>query len=318
MVDASEVRPIVEQAVYRALGLPAAGKPAAPSAPAAPAAPKPSADPPKAAAPGVAPKAAPSAAQPATPAAPAAPASVHRNPLVTQEDLRGVAPGSTYVLRPGALVTPSARETALLRRIRLEPAPAGAAEPAAAKTTAPAPLSAAPAAPAKPAAPPAPAPQPAPAADPARTVALGADHGGFDLKEQLKAALAELGFVARDCGTFSKDPVDYPDYAYAVARLVSQGDVGRGIVVDGAGIGSCMVANKVPGVRAALCYDVSSATNAREHNDANVLTLGGQLVGLSLARQIVKVFLQTGFGGDRHARRVAKIAEVESRFLKRS
>jgi ribose 5-phosphate isomerase B len=147
-------------------------------------------------------------------------------------------------------------------------------------------------------------------------VALAADHGGFELKEKLKANLQELGYAVLDCGTSSSESVDYPDFAYAVARLVSEGRATRGIVVDGAGIGSCMAANKVPGIRAALCYDLSTASNSREHNDANVLTLGGRLIGDVLAREIVKTWLSTPFGGDRHARRVDKIMAIERRYLK--
>jgi ribose 5-phosphate isomerase B len=101
-----------------------------------------------------------------------------------------------------------------------------------------------------------------------------------------------------------------------VARLVSDGRAWRGIIVDGAGIGSCMAANKVPGVRAAMCYDHATAVNSREHNDANVLTLGGMLLGANLARQVVKVWLETDFGGGRHARRVDKIMAIERRFLR--
>ena len=148
------------------------------------------------------------------------------------------------------------------------------------------------------------------------TVALGADHGGYALKEMLKAYLAELGYRLVDCGTHSAEPVDYPDLAYAVARLVSSGEAWRGIVVDGAGIGSAMAANKVPGVRAALCYDHATAINSREHNDANVLTLGAGLIGPSLAKQIAQTWLATPFGGGRHQRRVDKIAEIERRFQK--
>jgi ribose 5-phosphate isomerase B len=149
-----------------------------------------------------------------------------------------------------------------------------------------------------------------------RVVAVGADHGGFLLKEAIKPYLEELGYAVTDCGTHSKDAVDYPDFAHAVARLVANGEAWRGIVVDGAGIGSCMVANKVPGVRAALCYDLSTAMNSREHNDANVLTLGAGLIGENLAKQIVKAWLSTEFGGGRHARRVDKIKAVEKQYLK--
>ncbi|MCR4406779.1 MAG: ribose 5-phosphate isomerase B [Anaerolineae bacterium] len=150
-----------------------------------------------------------------------------------------------------------------------------------------------------------------------KIVALGADHGGFAMKEMLKEYLQQLGYAVIDCGTSSTEAVDYPDFAYAVARLVSEQRAWRGIILDGAGIGSCMAANKVPGVRAAMCYDLSTAINSREHNDANVLTLGGRLIGDSLAQAIVKTWLETPFGGGRHQRRVDKIMEIEKRFLRK-
>lgn len=150
-----------------------------------------------------------------------------------------------------------------------------------------------------------------------KTIALGADHGGLAMKQDLGKYLVELGYAVNDCGAFSTDPVDYPDIAYAVAKLVSDGAAARGIILDGAGIGSAMVANKVPGVRAALCYDLSTARNAREHNDANVLTLGARLIGAGLARDLVKVFLETECTEERHKKRVAKIMDVEKRFLKK-
>jgi ribose 5-phosphate isomerase B len=149
-----------------------------------------------------------------------------------------------------------------------------------------------------------------------RVVSIGADHGGFELKETLKSELAALGFEVMDVGTVSKEAVDYPDFAHAVAQSVSGGKAWRGIMIDGAGIGSCIVANKVPGVRAGMAYDVSSAINSREHNDTNVLTLGAGLIGVNLARQIVKTWLATEFGGDRHAKRVDKIKAVEKQYLK--
>lgn len=145
-------------------------------------------------------------------------------------------------------------------------------------------------------------------------IALGSDHGGFALKEKLVAHLRARGLETRDCGTHSAEPVDYPDFAAAVASLVAAGECEVGIVIDGAGIGSCMTANKVPGVRAAACWDISSARNSREHNHANVLTLGAGLLGEALARQIVDEWLATPWGGERHARRVAKIDEVERRY----
>lgn len=149
-----------------------------------------------------------------------------------------------------------------------------------------------------------------------REVALGADHGGLRLKELIAHTLAESGYSIHDCGTTRPDPVDYPDFAHAVARLVADGTCAAGIVVDGAGIGSCMTANKVPGVRAALCYDVSSARNSREHNHANVLTLGARLIGEGLALEIVTTWLGTPWGPGRHAARVDKITEVERRYLR--
>jgi ribose 5-phosphate isomerase B len=149
------------------------------------------------------------------------------------------------------------------------------------------------------------------------SVAIGADHGGFDLKGTLVNELVHLEYHVLDCGTFSPDPVDYPDIAYSVARLVSDGAAWRGVILDGAGIGSAMVANKVPGVRAANCYDAKTANNAREHNDANVLTLGARMLDASVALEIVRIFLTTECKEARHLKRVAKIMDVERRFLKK-
>jgi len=158
--------------------------------------------------------------------------------------------------------------------------------------------------------------QPAAVASGKKVVAIGADHGGFELKGILKTEISSLGFEIVDVGTNSKDAVDYPDFAHAVAQSVSTGKAWRGIMIDGAGIGSCIVANKVPGVRAGMAYDISSANNSREHNDTNVLTLGAGLIGVNLAKQIVKVWLTTEFGGDRHQKRVDKIKSVEKQYLK--
>ncbi|HEY3366027.1 MAG TPA: ribose 5-phosphate isomerase B [Symbiobacteriaceae bacterium] len=142
-------------------------------------------------------------------------------------------------------------------------------------------------------------------------IAIAGDHGGYEMKEDLKVYLKELGHSVVDLGPADTQPVDYPDFAVQVGVAVAAGLVDRGIMVDGAGIGSCMVANKVPGCRAAMCYDLSTANNAREHNDANVLTLGGGLVGKSLARQIAKTFIDTPFAGGRHSRRVDKIKAMD-------
>jgi ribose 5-phosphate isomerase B len=149
-------------------------------------------------------------------------------------------------------------------------------------------------------------------------IAVGADHGGYPLKERIAFKLREAGHDVRDCGTDSTDSVDYPAYAHAVARLVADGTCRWGIVFDGAGIGSAMVANKVPGVRAALCYDLSTARNSREHNHANVLTLGAGLIGPNLAWQIVEEWLSTPWGGERHARRVDMITDIESSYAGRT
>ena len=142
-------------------------------------------------------------------------------------------------------------------------------------------------------------------------IAVGADHGGFALKEHLKGVLEKNGCRVIDCGTEGTKAVDYPKFAAAVARRVSSGEAAFGVVVDGAGIGSAMAANKVKGVRAALCYDLSSARNAREHNDANVLTLGAGMIGLALAQQILETFLTHHCTVERHLRRVEMINQLD-------
>ncbi len=209
-------------------------------------------------------------------------------PLVTEADVQAVPIGGQLSIPQNALVTPLARQVALERHVTLShdstPSPVPNLSSSASQ----------------------------------QTVAVGADHGGYGLKETLKDYLGELGYQVVDCGTDSASSVDYPDFAFAVAQLVAQGRAWCGIIVDGAGIGSCMAANKVPGVRASMCYDQATASNSREHNDANVLTLGAGLIGPNLARQIVKTWLETPFGGGRHARRVDKIIEIERRFLKSS
>ena len=148
-------------------------------------------------------------------------------------------------------------------------------------------------------------------------IALGADHGGYELKQQLKAHLAGLGHAVEDCGTDSKAPVDYPRIAHAVAARVASGACDVGIVVDGAGIGSAMTANKVPGVRAAACYTDALARNSREHNDANVLALGAGQTGFDAARSIVDIFLATACTVERHKARVALIKEIEGQYMTR-
>ncbi len=151
-----------------------------------------------------------------------------------------------------------------------------------------------------------------PGAQAARRVAIGSDHGGFELKQILARFVSEdLGLTVHDCGTHSTEAVDYPDFAAAVAREVASGRCARGIVVDAAGIGSTMAANKIAGARCALCHDDATARNAREHNDANVLALGSKVVNRGLATRLTRLFLSTPFGGGRHERRVAKIMALE-------
>ncbi len=147
-----------------------------------------------------------------------------------------------------------------------------------------------------------------------KTVAVGSDHGGYPMKEELKNFLEGLGHRVHDFGTNSESAVDYPDFAHAVARAVSDGSVDVGIVIDGAGVGSAMTANKVPGVRAAACYSVEVARNSREHNDANVLTLGSKTITSDQMREIVRAWLGTEITEDRHRKRVAKIDAVERQY----
>ncbi len=143
------------------------------------------------------------------------------------------------------------------------------------------------------------------------SIAVGADHGGFELKEQLSTHLKSLGHTLHDCGTYSKEPVDYPVIARAVAEMVAEGKCHFGIMVDGAGIGSAMTANKVRGVRAAACYNQALARNSREHNDANLLTLGAGQSTIDEAKAIADLFLNTECTADRHRKRVQMIMKVE-------
>ncbi|MCC6398210.1 MAG: ribose 5-phosphate isomerase B [Bacteroidetes bacterium] len=145
-------------------------------------------------------------------------------------------------------------------------------------------------------------------------VAIGSDHGGFELKTQLAEYVRSLGCAVEDVGTKSVEPCDYPDFAYAVGMLVAGGRANLGIMIDGAGIGSCMVVNKIPGIRGACCTHEFMARNAREHNNANVLTLGSRVVGLEVAKAIVGVFLHTAFAGGRHEARVKKIMDVDQKY----
>lgn len=143
-------------------------------------------------------------------------------------------------------------------------------------------------------------------------VALGSDHGGFRLKEEIKQMLTKQNIPLRDFGTYSAESVDYPDIARTVAQAIAAGECDRGILICGTGIGISIAANKVKGIRAALCHDVFSAKMSRAHNDANILTMGERVIGPGLAGLIVETWLQTEFEGDRHARRVCMIADLEA------
>lgn len=200
--------------------------------------------------------------------------------VITEADVRDLAAGAALLVREEAIITPAAQDLIRERSIEIR---RRAARSASGRH---------------------------------RIIAVGSDHGGFEMKERLKRLLEDLGYAPRDFGTFSEEAVDYPDFAHAVAKAVADGNCDLGIVVDGAGIGSCMTANKVPGVRAAMCYDAATARNSREHNYANVLTLGGRMLSDEAMREIVAVWLATPEGEDRHGRRVAKIMAVEKQYLR--
>ncbi|MGO9640104.1 MAG: ribose 5-phosphate isomerase B [Candidatus Acidiferrales bacterium] len=202
-------------------------------------------------------------------------------PVLTATDLASVADGGDLTIAAGTLMTPLARDEAARRGITIRVAES-----------------------------------PVNARPDQHPVAIGSDHGGFELKEQLKVHLREWGYPVNDLGTDSTAAVDYPDFAEAVAYAVVSGDAWRGIIIDSAGIGSSIAANKVPGARAALCYDRATARNSREHNDANVLSLGARLISPETAREIVAVWLETPFAGGRHQKRVDKIIGIERRHRK--
>ena len=191
---------------------------------------------------------------------------------------REVPEGGEFRVPAGAIITPAARDMAKLRGVKIiEMAPG----------------------------------ENAPAASAENTIAIGSDHGGFEMKQHLLSILADARLAVRDVGVHHGEPADYPDIAKQVSELVASGAAARGVIVDGAGIGSAMVANKIAGIRAALCYDKASAKNSREHNDANVLTLGGRLLTQTQADDVLRTWLATPFGGGRHTARVEKIREIE-------
>jgi ribose 5-phosphate isomerase B len=149
-------------------------------------------------------------------------------------------------------------------------------------------------------------------------IIIGADHGGFPLKAVVAAYIAQLGHSVQDVGTFSIEPVDYPDYARAVANSVIDGQSERGIIICGSGVGACVAANKFPGIRAAVCHDTFSAHQGVEDDDMNVLCLGARVVGPELAKEITRVFLAAAFSGaERHVQRLTKIREIEKEFTGR-
>jgi ribose 5-phosphate isomerase B len=198
--------------------------------------------------------------------------------VITEDDVRGLEEGARLRIGEGARLTPLAADIVSERRIELV------------RRT------------------------PRRGARAQKLIAVGADHGGYKMKEELKNFLAELGHRVHDFGTNSTDAVDYPDFAHAVARAVSEGNADLGIIIDGAGVGSAMTANKVPGVRAAACYSIKVAQNSREHNDANVLTLGSSTISADEMRDIVRAWLATEITEERHKKRVAKIEAVERQY----
>ena len=208
--------------------------------------------------------------------------------VITLRDLENAGAGEEIQIAPGTLITPLAREEADRRGITFREASPAEVQPAPSRS----------------------------GTATGATIAIGADHGGFELKEQLKNHLRDWGYRVLDLGTESTAAVDYPDFAEAVALAVVRGEAQLGIVLDTAGIGSAIAANKVPGARAALCYDRATARNSREHNDANILSLGARMISPETAREIVAAWLQTPFAGGRHARRVDKIRAIEKRHSK--
>ena len=142
-------------------------------------------------------------------------------------------------------------------------------------------------------------------------VVLGADHGGYELKEAIRTHLETQGFEVQDLGTYSTDSVDYPKYGFAVGHAILKGEADLGIAICGTGLGISIAANKIPGIRAVVCTETFSARMAREHNNANVLALGGRVTGVGLALDVVDIFLKTEFAGGRHARRVDLISDIE-------
>ena len=145
-------------------------------------------------------------------------------------------------------------------------------------------------------------------------IAIGSDHGGFVLKSEILKHVQAKGYEIKDFGCYSADSVDYPDVAHEVAEAVLKGEYDRGILICGTGIGISIAANKVPGIRAALCGDCFSAKASREHNDANILAMGERVIGVELAKMITEIWLSTEFAGGRHAQRVGKIGDIECTY----
>ena len=215
-------------------------------------------------------------------------------PVLTAADLERVPEGGEVAVTQETLITPLARDEAERRGITFRMVSSN--EPGTSRVA---------------------LETPAGSPESVRVVAIGADHGGFELKEQLKTYLRDWGYKFLDLGTDSTAAADYPDFAEAVANAVARGDAWLGVVIDSAGIGSSIAANKVAGVRAALCYDRATARNSREHNDANVLSLGAKLISPEAAREILAIWLSTPFAGGRHQRRVDKIRNIEERGTKK-
>jgi ribose 5-phosphate isomerase B len=198
--------------------------------------------------------------------------------VITEDDVRGLESGSVLRIAEGARLTPLAADIISEKKIEIVRS------------------------------------VPRRGTNTSRLVAVGSDHGGFQMKEELKRLLDGLGHRVQDFGTHSDEAVDYPDFAHAVARAVADRTSDVGIIVDGAGVGSAMTANKVPGVRAAACYSVAVARNSREHNDANVLTLGSKTISNAEMKEIVTAWLSSEISEDRHRKRVAKIDAIQRQY----
>lgn len=219
--------------------------------------------------------------------------------LISEQDViqAGRRGARSLPVEPGTIVTPSARDAAGRLGITLDPVQTSSSKGGQGNVV---------------------SYEPASRQKKAEVLALGCDHGGFPMKEALRPLLLELGYHVLDVGTHSTEACDYPDYAYAVSALVASGKASRGIMIDSVGHASAIVCNKVPGIRAVAPTTEMAAKSSREHNDANVLALGGKTLGVEVAKSLAGVWLETWFGGGRHQARLNKIRELEEKYSRRT